>query len=99
MMQVTYDNEYRNGCFAHLDSKACQYALESSDTLQRIRTKLRRVAKKANKSSKFKGNIQKEQLQRGLNQRTLKQEVKTRFTATHTMIRSFMNDPNENVAD
>ena len=27
--------------------------------------------------------------------RTVKQEVKTRFTATHTMIRSILNDPNE----
>ena len=63
-MEVTFDQEFRNGCLSHLDSKACQYALESSETLQRIRSKLRKVAKKANKSSKFKGNIQKEQLER-----------------------------------
>ena len=31
----------------------------------------------------------------GLRQMVLKQEVKTRFTATHTCIRSFLNDPNE----
>ena len=29
----------------------------------------------------------------------MKREVKTRFIATHTMIRSFMKDPNENKPD
>lgn len=57
------------------------------------------MAKKANKSSKFNANIQREQLKRGLKNRTLKQEVKTRFTATHTMICSFMNDPNKTVSE
>ena len=94
-MEVSFNKEWRNGCFAHLDSKACHYTLESTDTLKKIRNKFKKVAKKANKSSKFKGAIEKEQSERGLKKRSLKQEVKTRFTATHSMIRSFMNDPNE----
>ena len=56
---------------------------------------MRKVAKKANKSSKSKYALQRQQKQRGLKVKTLKQEVKTRFTATHTMIRSFINDPKE----
>ena len=60
-----------------------------------MREKLRKIAKKAKKSSKFKYGIEKEQVKRGLRLLTLKQEVKTRFTATHTMVRSFLNDPNE----
>ena len=98
-MEVTFDKAYCNGCFAHLDSKACHYALESTDMLKKIRNKFKKVAKKTNKSSKFKGTIEKEQRERRLKTRSLKQEVKTRFTATHTMIRSFMNDPNENKHD
>ena len=94
-MEVTFESEIRNGCFSHIESKACQYALDSSDRLKNTRKKLRKVAKKANKSSKFKSFIEKEQIKRNLKTRTLKQEIKTRFTATHTMARSFMNDPNE----
>jgi hypothetical protein len=57
--------------------------------------KLRKISKKSNKSHKFKYAFKKQQKLRNLDQKTLKQEVKTRFTATHTMIRSFLNDPNE----
>ena len=38
-MEATFDSEYRNGCFSHLDSKACQYAMDSSETLKKIRNK------------------------------------------------------------
>ena len=60
-MESTFESAIRNGCFSHIDSKACQYALDSSDRLKKIRKKLRKVAKKANKSSKFKTNIEKVQ--------------------------------------
>ena len=60
-----------------------------------MRVKLRKISKKSNKSSKFKYAIKNKQKAKGLKTRTLKQEVKTRFTATHTMIRSILNDPNE----
>ena len=56
---------------------------------------MRKIAKKAKKSSTFKRAIEEEQRRLGLRQLTLKQEVKTRFTATHTMLRSFCNDPND----
>ena len=59
-MEVTVDKAYCNGCFAHLDSKACHYALESTETLKNIRSKFKKVPKKANKSSKFKTNIEKQ---------------------------------------
>ena len=98
-MEVTFDKQWRNGCFAHLDSKACQYAVDSTPTLKEIRNRFRKVAKKANKSSKFKGAIEKEQSERGLKKRSLKQEVQMRFTATHSMIRSFMNNPNKKNTD
>ena len=39
--------------------------------------------------------IKGKQKEEGLKERTVKQEVKTRFTATHTMFRSILNDPNE----
>ena len=56
---------------------------------------MRKNAKKANKSCKLKYALASQQKTRGLKERTLKQEDKTKFTATHIMIRSFMNDPNE----
>ena len=63
--------------------------------LKKLRLKLRKISKKSNKSPKFKYALINQQRTRGLSEKTLKQEVKTRFTATHTMIRSFLNDPNE----
>ena len=94
-MRKAFPKEERNGCFSHIQSISSKKALDSQKALKSLRSKLRKVAKKANKSSKFKYALQRQQKQRGLKVKTLKQEVKTRFTATHTMIRSFMNDPKE----
>ena len=94
-MRKAFAKEERNGCFAHIQSLSSKKALDSQKALKTLRSKLRKVAKKANKSSKFKYALQRQQKERGLKVKTLKQEVKTRFTATHTMIRSFMNDSKE----
>ena len=94
-MKAAFSKEERNGCFAHIEFKASKKALDYQLSLKKLRMKLRKVSKKSNKSSKFKYALMKQQEKKGLKQRTLKQEVKTRFTATHTMIRSFLNDPNE----
>ena len=94
-MRAAFKDEERTGYFAHIESKACQKALDNQKSLKTLRMKLRKIAKKANKSGKFKYALASQQKTRGLKERTLKQEVKTRFTATHTMIRSFLNDPNE----
>ena len=94
-MKAAFGKEERNGCFAHIESKASKKALDSQQALKKLRLKLRKIAKKANKSSKFKYALINQQKTRSLRLKTLKQEVKTRFTATHTMIRSFLNDPSE----
>ena len=41
-------------------------------------------------SSKFKYALEKQQELRGLKVKSLKQEVVTRFTATHTLMKSFL---------
>ena len=94
-MKAAFGKHERNGCFAHIESKASKKALDNQQVLKKLRLKLRKIAKKANKSSKFKYALINQQKTRSLRVKTLKQEVKTRFTATHTMIRSFLNDPNE----
>ena len=94
-MNAAFTSNERNGCFAHIESKASKKALDKQNSLKSLRSKLRKVSKKANKSSKFMYAIQQQQKKRGLRLITLKQEVKTRFTSTHTCIRSFLNDPNE----
>ena len=98
-MKAAFRNHERNGCFAHIESKASKKALDNQAVLKKLRLKLRKIAKKSNKSPKFKYALMNQQRTRGLIQKTLKQEVKTRFTATHTMIRSFLNDPNEGFED
>ena len=95
-MAATFDGyEERNGCFAHIESKCSQKALDSSEKLKETRARLRRLAQRSNKSDRFKTFIEQEQLAAGLKPRSIKQEVETRFTATHTMFRSILNDPNE----
>ena len=95
-MAATFSgHEERNGCFAHIESKASQKALESSEKLKETRERLKKLAKKSNKSDHFKTYIEQEQIAANLKPRSLKQEVDTRFTATHTMFSSFLNDQNE----
>ena len=53
-MNATFSHAERNGCFAHIESKACQKAMEDSKILKAIRKKLKKVARKSNKSPKFK---------------------------------------------
>ena len=95
-MRKCFESSTRNGCFSHIESKSSQKALDSSSRLKVLRKKLRKIAKKANKSSKFKGFVKKEQAKRNLRLLAIKQEVATRFTCTHIMFKSFLNDPNEN---
>ena len=80
---------------AHIQSKCSQKALDNQQSLKKLRQKMRKLAKKSNKSYKFKYAIERNQKKICLKTRTVKQEVKTRFTATHTMFRSILNDPNE----
>ena len=98
-MKACFEALIRNGCIAHIQSKASQKSLESSEKLKKLRKKLRKVAKKANKSPKFKLEITKQQKSNSVKQITLKQEIATRFTATHTMFHSFLNDPNHKTED
>ena len=98
-MRKCFENEIRNGCFSHIESKASQKALDSSVRLKTLRLKLRKIAKKSNKSSKFKAMIQKEQMARNLRVLTIKQEIATRFTCTYDMFRSILNDPNDGKND
>ena len=98
-MQKCFNPAIRNGCFSHIESKASQKALESSARLKILRQKLRKIAKKSNKSSKFKSLIKKEQKERGLRVYTIKQEILTRFTCTYDMFKSILNDPNDGKTD
>ena len=80
----------RSGCFAHIESKASQKALDSSKVLKKVLKKLRKISTKSNKSPKFKRSIKKEQIERRLQSITLKQEIATRFTSTKIMFNSFL---------
>ena len=89
----------RNGCLAHIESKASEKACDAPKTLKMVRKKFRKVVRKSNKSSKMKAFIKEEQLKRNLKAITLKPEVKTRFTATTIMLKSVLNDPNDKMEE
>ena len=95
-MNKAFPSFERNGCFSHIQSKSSQKALESSETVAKTRKKLRKVARRINKTSKLKSYFKKEQIRRKLKPNTVKQEILTRFECTKTMFRSILNDPNEN---
>ena len=94
-MRAAFNDEERNGCLAHIESKSGKKALESVKVINDLRKKLRKISKKGNKSSKFKYSLQRQQKQRKLKVRSLKQEIKTRFVGTNAMMRSVANDLNE----
>ena len=99
-MNKTFSPSERNGCFAHIESKACQKAMDDVDILKKLRKKLRKIASKSNKSPKFKRSVKKEQIEREIQVITLKQEVKTRFTSTKIMFDSFIpSKPGEEEID
>lgn len=94
-MIPAFKHDIRNGCFTFIESRASKKALEKVPCLKKLREKLRKFAKKANKSAKFAYAISNEHKAKGVTEKTLNQEVKMRFTSTHTMMRSFLNNPNE----
>ena len=95
-MNKSFPPHVRNGCFAHIESKACQKAMDDSNVLKALRKKLRKVARKSNKSPKFKRAVKKEQKLRNIPVITIKQEVATRFTSTKIMFDSFVpSKPND----
>ena len=97
-MRATFLTHERTGCFAHIESKACQKALKDSETLEKVRKKLRKISRKSNKSPKFKRLVKKEQTERQIQVVTLKQEVPTRFTSTKIMMDSFLpSKPGEEI--
>ena len=98
-MHKAFENDTRNGCFAHIQSKSSQRTLDSQETLKKLRKKLRKVARRQNKTHKFKLKLTENQVKRGLQPKSIKQEVKTRFTSTHTLFRSILNDPNYGKSD
>ena len=94
-MVSCFPKSVRNGCLAHIESKASEKACDAPKRLKMVRKKFRKVVRKSNKSSKLKAFIKEEQLKRDLKPITLKPEVKTRFTATTIMLKSVLNDPND----
>ena len=89
-MKASFPSHERSGCFAHIESKACQKALKRSKSLELVRKKLRKISRKSNKSPKFKRNVKKEQKNRQIKVIAIKQEVVTRFTSTKIMFDSFL---------
>ena len=98
-MRKCFKPRERNGCFSHIESKSSQKSLDSSARLKRVRKKIRKVARKSNKSPKFKSTIAKEQLKRGLKSKVVQQEIATRFTCTHDMFGSVLHSPSDNYED
>eukprot|EP00586_Coscinodiscus_wailesii_P010452 CAMPEP_0172504760 /NCGR_PEP_ID=MMETSP1066-20121228/181048_1 /TAXON_ID=671091 /ORGANISM="Coscinodiscus wailesii, Strain CCMP2513" /LENGTH=182 /DNA_ID=CAMNT_0013281061 /DNA_START=872 /DNA_END=1420 /DNA_ORIENTATION=+ len=89
-MIASFPPPNRNVCFAHIKSKECKKALESSKTLGKVRQKLQKISRKSNKSPKFKRYLKKDKRNRKLRVITLKQKIATRCTSTKIMFSSFL---------
>ena len=68
-MRAAFREDARNGCFAHIESKASKKALDKQECLQKLRKKLRKISKKASKSSKFNYAISQKQRENGLKEK------------------------------
>ena len=60
-MDIVDEQSDKEVHYPHIESKACQKAMDDSKILKAIRKKLKNVARKSNKSPKFKRALKKEQ--------------------------------------
>ena len=89
----------RNGCLAHILSNGSKTALNKVKPVQGVRSSLRKVALKFNKSNKFKKTVFRKQKEEGLSEKGIEQEVDTRFTSTFNMISSILRAPKNQDVD
>ena len=92
-MHAAFDDNERNGCLAHIESNASKQAMKCNSLVRNLRSKLRKISTKANKSNKFKKTLRRKQKEEDVAIRSLAQEVLTRFTSTFLMIGSFLQAP------
>ena len=98
-MQSAFTETERNGCWPHILSISTKKAMKAQKELTDIRGKMRKISSLAHKSPKFMIEIQKGQEEQNLPLTKLQQEEPTRFTATFTMMKSFLNVKLENIDD
>ena len=89
-MHKSFENDSRNGCIAHIQSKTMEKAVKSVGCISALRKKMRKLAR-LGKFSKFKYALEEAQESKNLTKRKVLQEVKTRFTSTLTMFHSVMS--------
>ena len=75
-MQKAFDGDNWNGCFADIETKSCQVVLKKQEHFKQLLKKLKKIAKKANTSNKFKYALEEEQKKRKLKVLVLKQELR-----------------------
>ena len=85
-MRSAFQDEERTGCVAHIDS------------VNRMKGEIKKIAQK-HKSYTFKYALEKQQAKNDVKQKSLKQNIDTRFVFTLISWKSFLNDPNANVDD
>ena len=90
-MGKAFSSSERNGCLAHLQSNASKKGLKNVPIIRKLRSKIRKVATKFNKSNKFKKKVRKYQKKENISVRAISQEVKTRFTSTYQMLGSVLH--------
>ena len=89
-MHKCFENDSRNGCLAHIQSKTMEKAVNAVSSISKLRKKMRKLARMA-KFPKFKYALEEAQKSTNLPKRKILQEVKTRFTSTLTMFHSVMS--------
>ena len=89
-MHKSFENDSRNGCIAHIQSKTMEKAVKSVGCISALRKKMRKLAR-LGKFPNFKYALEKAQKSKNLTKRKVLQEVKTRFTSTLTMFHSVMS--------
>ena len=97
-MHKAFQYDIRNGCIAHIISKTTFKALDDCEFVREKRRKYRMIATRFNKSPLYKSKLAQIQKEKEVKSITIKQEVATRFEATNTMLRSFLNENKTTVA-
>ena len=89
-MKAAFDNKERNGCLAHSTHNSVTKGVDAVPVVKDILSKCRKVASLHNKSYKFRYDLEEEQKSLNIKQKTLVQDVVTRWGSSRAATASFL---------
>ena len=98
-MKASFKDDERNGCSVHGQHNTVKTGLKSSEEVQTVLEKARRIAQMYNQSNVFRRTLAFEQKALQITERVLHQDVETRWGSTKTLLGSILDHPKDRVGE